>query len=767
MPTLGNNELTLTVRVVDKDSKVLDVIKAKVKGVSDQSDDASRSTERLGSSWKAMGVVMGAVAGVVSSVVNRAFNEMNALVGDAVSRVDTLNNFPRIMQNFGVSTDDATKMIKQLDQGVRGLPTTLNDIAQLAEGFVPLTKNTDLAAKTALALNNAILAGGAPMQVQTAALEQFRQALSKGKPDLQDWKTVEMAMPAQLQQVADKLGIGSGKLKDYTKNGLGLYEAMKDNLITMEDFNNALMSLNETGIKGLPSFAQQAKNATQGIATGFTNAKTSITRGIADIIQAVGSSNISGAVSGMGSALEKFLKSISDVIRFVVDNKDIFIPLAVGIATATAAAVAFGIVMDAIATIQAFKVLSLGVGAFLQLENATKVVTAAQWLLNAALDANPIGIIIVAISAVVAGLIYFFTQTKTGQAIMQAFFKIVVEGFKAVSQWTQDTAKNIGNFFGDVGRVIDGAVKAVTGFVGSVGKGVADGFNAMVDFLREWGPTILAVIFWPFSLALGLIISNWSTISSFFRQLWQGIVTIFSPVVGFFAAVFGAAWQGIVAIWNVAVAFFAAIWSGVVTIFSATAGFFGAVFGAAWGAIATVFGAVGGWFGARFGEAVEAIKVVFGAITGWFGGIWNSIISMFGRVGGQVGDAVGGAFKQALNGALGLAEDAINNFFKLINGAIDIINKIPNVHIPKIGEVHIPRFEHGTNYAPGGLSVVGENGPEIVNLPRGSQVKTASETRQTLSKAVSGASVSIGEVHLHGDADIDRLMRAIGMRLVL
>ena len=34
----------------------------------------------------------------------------------------------------------------------------------------------------------------------------------------------------------------------------------------------------------------------------------------------------------------------------------------------------------------------------------------------------------------------------------------------------------------------------------------------------------------------------------------------------------------------------------------------------------------------------------------------------------------------------------------------------------------IPKFAKGTNFAPGGLSLVGERGPELVNLPRGSQV---------------------------------------------
>jgi hypothetical protein len=34
----------------------------------------------------------------------------------------------------------------------------------------------------------------------------------------------------------------------------------------------------------------------------------------------------------------------------------------------------------------------------------------------------------------------------------------------------------------------------------------------------------------------------------------------------------------------------------------------------------------------------------------------------------------------------------------------------------------LPAFASGTNFAPGGLSLVGERGPELVNLPRGAQV---------------------------------------------
>lgn len=41
---------------------------------------------------------------------------------------------------------------------------------------------------------------------------------------------------------------------------------------------------------------------------------------------------------------------------------------------------------------------------------------------------------------------------------------------------------------------------------------------------------------------------------------------------------------------------------------------------------------------------------------------------------------------------------------------------------------YIPGFASGTNYAPGGLAVVGEQGPELVNLPRGAQVKPNNES---------------------------------------
>ncbi|ATC25212.1 phage tail length tape measure family protein [Caulobacter vibrioides] len=81
----------------------------------------------------------------------------------------------------------------------------------------------------------------------------------------------------------------------------------------------------------------------------------------------------------------------------------------------------------------------------------------------------------------------------------------------------------------------------------------------------------------------------------------------------------------------------------------------------------------------------------------------------------------------------------------------------------------IPGFAVGTNSAPGGLSLVGEYGPEIVELPQGAKVKTSSATQAMLhGLGARAANVGTGEVvnfhysptyHLQGTAEEIRALR--------
>lgn len=70
-------------------------------------------------------------------------------------------------------------------------------------------------------------------------------------------------------------------------------------------------------------------------------------------------------------------------------------------------------------------------------------------------------------------------------------------------------------------------------------------------------------------------------------------------------------------------------------------------------------------------------------------------------------------------------------------------------------------FATGTNYAPGGVALVGERGPELVHLPRGSKVKTANETRQLLGESEKQIVISPAPIYLDNTLVGEVLFNAI------
>ena len=354
--------------------------------------------------------------------------------------------------------------------------------------------------------------------------------------------------------------------------------------------------------------------------------------------------------------------------------------------------------------------------AFGVIAGAVKKATIQVVKLGIAFATNPIGATIIAVTALVAGFIWLWNN---------------VEGFR--------------NFF--IGAW-DGIKNAVDGFV----EGFKNVFNGVVDWIKEWGLTVLAVLFFPFSLLLGFIISKWDEISAFFsgvatwfadffRGVWDTIVAIFAPVVQFFSDMFSQAWTAICDVWNAAAGFFGDVWNKVVGIFQA----------------------VGTWFGDRFREAWENVKRVFAPVGQFFQDMWNTIVNKFTTIGTAVGNAIGGAVKSVVNGIISGAEKSINFFIGLINGAAGIINNIPGVHIPKVPEVHFGRLAKGTEHAEGGRYLVGENGPEMVTLPRGAKVMPAQRTENYLKENRERGNININiDAKIYKDTDAYQLASRIG-----
>lgn len=241
---------------------------------------------------------VGAVAGIASTVFSKVASVVTGSLNSAISRADQMNNFPKVMKNLGYSSEDAAASIKKISNALDGLPTTSSAMTGMVQQLAPLTSNLDEATDIALAFNNAMLAGGASTMEQENALTQYTQMLSAGKVDMQAWRSIQAAMPGQLNQVAEAM-LGAGK------NSNDLYEAMKNGSISFDDFNKKVMELNQNGFGKYASFAQQAKDATQGIGTAMENVKNRVAKAVQKVIDAVGVENIAGAINRFSSQFGK------------------------------------------------------------------------------------------------------------------------------------------------------------------------------------------------------------------------------------------------------------------------------------------------------------------------------------------------------------------------------------------------------------------------------------------------------------------------------
>lgn len=241
---------------------------------------------------------VGAVAGIASTVFSKVASVVTGSLNSAISRADQMNNFPKVMKNLGYSSEDASASIKKISSALDGLPTTSSAMTGMVQQLAPLTSNLDQATNIALAFNNAMLAGGASTMEQENALTQYTQMLSAGKVDMQAWRSIQAAMPGQLNQVAEAM-LGAGK------NSNDLYEAMKNGSISFDDFNKKVMELNQNGFGKYASFAQQAKDATQGIGTAMENVQNRVAKAVQKVVEAVGVENIAGAINGFSSQFGK------------------------------------------------------------------------------------------------------------------------------------------------------------------------------------------------------------------------------------------------------------------------------------------------------------------------------------------------------------------------------------------------------------------------------------------------------------------------------
>lgn len=295
-------ELQIVISAQTKSAKSeLNSVKNEVTSLKNHVDKVTGS---IGNSFKSIRNIVAGL-GIASLIKSTILGNVDA----AIKRVDTLSNYSRVMSNLGVGSVQANASVQKLSNKLIGLPTTLDDASGAVQRFTSVNSNISRSTDMFLALNNAILAGGASSEIQKSALEQLSQSYAKGKPDMFEWRSAMTAMPAQMKQVAEAMGF---------VNASALGEALRNGRVSMDQFMNTLMQLNTQGINGYQSFEEQARNATGGIATSIANMRTAIVRGMSDVMNTIGQSNIAGFFTNIAKAINSCIPYVVAFTKVVM-----------------------------------------------------------------------------------------------------------------------------------------------------------------------------------------------------------------------------------------------------------------------------------------------------------------------------------------------------------------------------------------------------------------------------------------------------------------
>ncbi|HHR8873018.1 TPA: tape measure protein [Streptococcus agalactiae] len=459
----------------------------------------------------------GAAMGVATALVQKGIGLVNSSIGGAVSRVDTMNKFPKMMESWGYSTKQSKSAIDALAKGIDGLPTALDEVVGTTQQLTLMNGDLSKSTKLALALNDAFLASGSSAGDASRGLTQFTQMMSSGKVDMQSWKSLMETMPVGLQKTAEAFGFAGASAKQ------DLYKALQDGTITFDQFSDKLIELDG----GLNGFAELARKNSDGIRTSFKNVSTAVTKGLANMIMefdkaakakglggiADNINKLKGVVNSVFTGMTPYISGFVNIVADGVDKVKQFYSIFEGTGAVSAIQSAFSAVGNAIDHVFTSLIVNKGTitdfattigNAFVQI--AGKIEDVANWISKlepstikqvasavlgavaafkglktgasiirsistalGALSAHPLVALGIAIGALVGWFIHVYTTSETFRNKVDAVVSVIGKAAKAV-----------GNFLKGVDPAF--MMTAGAGIIGLLGK-----FKAF-NFLSKFNP---------------------------------------------------------------------------------------------------------------------------------------------------------------------------------------------------------------------------------------------------------------------------------------
>ncbi len=332
----------------------------------------------------------------------------------------------------------------------------------------------------------------------------------------------------------------------------------------------------------------------------------------------------SAAMDAVGWVLDK----LTGLSNWVSEHADVVSSALVGIGVALAVFKIGSLITTVVTALQGFSA-------------ATAAAAVAQWALNVAMNANPIMILVTAIAALVAGLVWFFTQTETGRQAWQSFTGFLGTSIESIKAWFGSAGDWIMAKWDALVAWFQAVPGRITGFFRGIGQWFSNKFNEAKNGISN-----------AFNSAVGFVSS-----------IPGRIIGFFGSIGGWFRGKFNEVKNGIQSGFNSAVGFVSSIPGRII-------GALGNVGGLLYGAGASILNGF-----------LSGLKSVWGNITGFVGNIADWIKDHKGPISYDrkllipAGKAIMGGFGKALNaGFADVQSDVLpmgRTLSELMGGSVD------------------------------------------------------------------------------------------------
>lgn len=546
---------------VDKGfGNALDMINDKLDKFDNKVGKTESSGSKLSSTFKAM-----ALANLAANAVTKVTGDLNSLVSESIKASDAMDKFRSTMKFAGLDNSaiekSAAAVKKYADDTVYDLDVVANTTAQLAANGI---KDYDGLTQAAGNLN--AVAGGNADTFKSVAMV-MTQTASAGKLTGENWRQLSDAIPGASGKIQEALKKNGAYTGDFRK-------ALEQGKISADEFNQAIMDL------GMTDVAKEAATSTKTIEGAIGNMKAGIVTSIMEIIDAIGKDRITGAITALGTFITNGLGLLKIIIPPVITALTwLFDLINRNQAIVSAMAGAFIGFKAALAIEKGINAVSAALNAF---KAAQKAATLAQAALNAVMAINPFTIIVLAISALVALLIYLW---HTNEGFRNAV-KAIWEGIKAafVQAW----------------EAIKAAWTGAAEFFTGIWSGIKSGVQGIVQWIAQ-----------TWSGAVAVLKVVWDSISNAATTAWnfiiQSIMSVVQPFINTFVNGWNILKDGVNGVWDGIKSIFKGAWEFIKSV----------VLGAALIIIDVVTG--------NFSKLKADLQLIWDGIKNAFSSVWNGI----------------------------------------------------------------------------------------------------------------------------------------------